>query len=127
MRNVVIVAVAVLLVVGTAVAVKGYFDYQESRYGYPVAYGQRGYGPGGSGGCSASGGSCCGGPGRGGAQQTDLKAIEKAALSYYAGRYGDGAVTVRVKDFGCHQEAYILKNGETVKRLSVNNGSIYEI
>jgi hypothetical protein len=126
MRNAVIVAVAFLLVVGTAVAVKGYFDYKESQYGYPVAYGRGGPGPDGYGGCSASGGSCCGGPGRGGAR-TDLKAIEKAAMGYYADKYGDRDVTVQVKDFGCHQEAYILKNGAMVKRLSVSNGSIYEI
>jgi hypothetical protein len=108
------------------VAVKGYFDYKEIRYGYPVAYGRGGPGPGGYRGCSASGGSCCGGDGRGGAR-TDVKAIEKAAMSYYADKFGDGDVTVQVKDFGCHQEAYILKNGAMVKRLSVSNGSIYEI
>jgi len=45
---------------------------------------------------------------------------------YYAEKLG-GPVTVEIKDFGCHQEAEVLKDGKLVKRLSISGGAVNEI
>jgi hypothetical protein len=120
MRTAVITVFAFLLVVGTAIAVKAYLEYGSPWFGS---------GPGESyGGCPASGGpgGCCG-RGRGGpGAATDIKAIESLASRYYAETYGDKEFTVEVRDYGCHQEAYIIKNGNAVKRLSISEGNVYE-
>ncbi len=124
MRTVVITVFAFLLVVGTAIAVKAYFGYGSPWFGSGPG---EGYGGGyGSGGCPASGGpgGCCA---RGPGAATDIKAIERLASRYYAETYGDKEFTVEVRDYGCHQEAYIIKNGAAVKRLSISGGNVYEI
>jgi len=108
---------AIILVAGTAVAVKTYIERNPS---YPPGYQQGayyGYGPGGcNGGCAIQG-----------AQGTDLEALKKLAADYYTTTYNETGFEVEVKDFGCHQEAYIIKNGEQVKRLSISGGNIYEV
>lgn len=45
----------------------------------------------------------------------------------YAEKFNDPRVMVRVKDFGCHMEADILKNGKMVKRVAIEGRSITEI
>lgn len=62
-----------------------------------------------------------------GAQDTSLEGIQKQAADYYMNMYRDRDFSVTVKDFGCHQEAYIIKNGNTVKTLSISGGKVYEI
>jgi len=88
-----------------------------------------GFGPG-SGYCRSRGGGCCGrGAGAQGAA-TDpavIEGIRKTAAEYYSGKYNDKDFTVEVKDFGCHQEAYIIKGGSEIKRLSISNGNVNEI
>lgn len=89
-----------------------------------------GYGPG-SGYCRSRGGGCCG-RGAGAQQGADsdpalIEGIKKAASDYYSGKYNDKDFSVEVRDFGCHQEAYIIKSGEQIKRLSISNGNINEI
>lgn len=89
-----------------------------------------GFGPG-SGYCRSRGGGCCGrGAGAQGAAATDpavIEGIKKTAGEYYSGKYNDKNFTVEVKDFGCHQEAYIFKDGAEIKRLSISNGNVNEI
>lgn len=124
MRTAVVTVFAFLLVAGTAIAMRAYLGY--SPPWFASAPGE-GYGGGyGSGGCPVSGGpgGCCA---RGPGAATDIKAVERLAFRYYTETYGDMDFTVEVKDFGCHQEAYILKNGTAVKRLSISGGRVYEM
>ena len=86
------------------------------------------------GGCpgSVGRGGCgnCGGQGitpQQGAQGSGLQAIEELASRYYSDTYGDNDFTVKVQDYGCHQEAYILKGGQPVKKLSISGGNVYEV
>jgi hypothetical protein len=72
---------------------------------------------------TGTGCSCCGS----GAQDTSIEGIQKQAANYYMNMYRDRDFSVTVKDFGCHQEAYIIKNGNTVKTLSISGGKVYEI
>ena len=78
-----------------------------------------------SGGCQASsssnGGSCCA---VGGADSS--VDVESAALAYYANTYGDSDVTVKVNDYGCHQEIEVIKDGNIVMTLGYN-GEFYEV
>jgi len=116
---------AIVLVAGTALAVKTYIyrnqafppGYQQAAY-----YGNQGYGYG-PGGCN---GNCSLQAGPGGAQGIDLEAVKKLAADYYTSTYKDTGFEVEVKDYGCHQEAYIIKNGTQVKRLTVSGGNVYE-
>lgn len=86
--------------------------------------GCRGSGPGGCGGCGRQGAA----PGPGGETQgNNLKAIEELAAKYYIDTYGDKDFEVKVQDYGCHQEAYILKGGKAIKKLSISGGSVYEV
>jgi len=118
--NVVIKSVAATKTAAEATGYNG--GYYAS--GQPAGYGQAG---GGSGGC---GGECCGTGGGGGgtlgnagqAGDSKLKQIEKAAIDWYAQQTGDRDVTAEVKDFGCHHEIDIKKNGKVVSELSFRNG-----
>ena len=107
--------------------------YQDFSYGAnKAAAGQqyggcRGAGPG-SGGCGGCGRAT--GPGQQGAQgdrSSGLKASEDLAYKYYSETYGEKDFTVEVQDFGCHQEAYIIKDGQPVKKLSISGGNVYEV
>lgn len=53
------------------------------------------------------------------------------ALDYYLEKYGDEVDTNDVKatlrNFGCHQEIHVFKDGKLVMRASYANGRIYEI
>lgn len=83
-------------------------------------YGCRGGGQGRCGGCARQGTT-------GDAQPTDMQNLKQSISEYYSGKYGDKDFEVKIKDFGCHQEAYIIKNGQPVKRFTINGGTIYEI
>lgn len=124
-----------LVLAGTAIAYtllaqdSGNAKYQDFSYNSNAAPTAQQYG-----GCpgSAGRGGCGGCGGRGiapgqGAQGSGLKAIEDLAARYYSETYGDNDFTVKVQDFGCHQEAYILKGGQPVKKLSISGGNVYEI
>ena len=74
------------------------------------------------GGC---GGSCCGGGPAAGATARAAQ-IESYLIDFYTKSIGP-TITVKVQDFGCHHEADILQNGEFVKRLSINGGTISDI
>ncbi|MDP2211945.1 MAG: hypothetical protein Q8J63_09450 [Candidatus Aquicultor sp.] len=83
-------------------------------------------------GTGACGGECCDAPAaqasasgsQTGAQvaSTDLAAIEKAAIDYYAEKTGDREVTAEAKSLGCHHEITIKKDGKAVTELSLRNG-----
>jgi len=122
-----------LILAGTAIAYNllaqdssaaKYRDFSASAYAAPA--GQYGGCPGsaGKGGCGG-----CGRPqgAEQGAQGSGIKAVEELAARYYSETYGDRDFTVKVQDFGCHQEAYIIKDGQPVKRLSISGGNVYEI
>ena len=77
---------------------------------------------------------CCGkGCGSGGPQSSQAApqlsktdAAIKAALTYYQQKYGDSAVSATAKDYGCHIEVTIVKEGQPIKTLTYVNGQIYE-
>lgn len=87
-------------------------------------------GSGGSGvlpGGGAGGGSGSGWPGIG-AGMLDVRALEQAALEVYRQQTGDtGRVEIRVRDFGCHVQAEIYKDGRLVKSYSYRQGQWQEI
>ncbi len=91
----------------------------------------------GSGGCSTGAGrGGCGGGGagvgcQGGGQGADtlqdpevIAAIEKSVSDYYLEKFRDSDFTVEVKDLGCHQEAYIIKDGSPILTFSVSGNNI---
>ncbi|MDI6816207.1 MAG: hypothetical protein QME41_03305 [Actinomycetota bacterium] len=81
-------------------------------------------------GAGACGGECCDAPAatpsgsQTGAQvaSSELVAIEKAAIDYYAEKTGDREVTAEAKSLGCHHEITIKKDGKAVTELSLRNG-----
>jgi len=56
-----------------------------------------------------------------------VERLRRLGLDFYAARYGDTAVQAQVRDFGCHQEIYILKDGQLVMRLAYQGGELYEL
>ncbi len=134
LRIFLVVLVSVLLVAGTSFALKklglGYEAPETAKQPSYARYAS--YAPGARpGGCSSSGcgvsagqgSSCC----SGGGTSLSLDQVKAGALKYYAAKYGDSDVTVEVKDYGCHQEAEIIKAGTVLKRLSINGNNISEI
>ncbi|MEW5921356.1 MAG: hypothetical protein AB1796_10525 [Bacillota bacterium] len=71
-----------------------------------------------------SGGSCCRVGGSPGATSEQL---QQQGLAYYASSTGETAEDAVVKNFGCHQEIFIYKDGELVMRLAYANGRLFEI
>jgi len=79
--------------------------------------------------------SCCTSPlAKGNLQNEDIplqsditNAAINAALAYYQQRYGDSTVTATAKDYGCHIEVTILKEGQPVKTLIYANGEILNL
>lgn len=142
-RLVLVVVVSVLLVAGTSFALKnlergggagqGRYNRVSTKYaglGKPAGYAGYGggctYSGGSGGGCNSSGpggSSCCGG---GGAPLSQDE-VRTGALRYYVEKYGDSDVTCEVKDYGCHMEAEILKDGNVVRKLSISGSRITEI
>jgi len=80
-----------------------------------------------SGGCGSGGGSggCCasGTTNQSSAQQSP----EDIASAYYIEKTGDSDFEVVVEDFGCHQVADIVKNGNVVMKLQIQGGQVTEI
>jgi hypothetical protein len=119
-KLVALMILAVSLVAASALAIQKYAGFEK-----PNLFGFNSVSAPGSPGCaccSKNGASRGDGPGL-----SPLEAAKRTALEYYSARYGDRDVAVEVKDFGCHMEAYILKNGTVVKRLNMANGNIDEI
>lgn len=69
-----------------------------------------------------AGGSCCS---TGGADSS-VDDVESAALAYYVDTYGDSDVTIKVNDYGCHQEIEVIKGGNVIMTLGYN-GEVYEL
>ncbi|MFC1769423.1 hypothetical protein ACFLZI_00075 [Nitrospirota bacterium] len=83
--------------------------------------------PPGSGGCGSGGGGAAGCGGSGAAASPELiNNIKTSINEYYNGKLGSD-FTVEVRDFGCHQEAYVLIDGKAVKKLSISGSRISEI
>jgi hypothetical protein len=59
-------------------------------------------------------------------QPTKTDAAINAAIAYYHQKYGSTQVTATAKDFGCHMEVTIFKEGKPVMTLTYLNGQIYE-
>ncbi|AOY77468.1 hypothetical protein [Clostridium formicaceticum] len=55
--------------------------------------------------------------------------LSQIALEYYVENYGDDGQEVRavVRNFGCHQEIHIYKDGELVMKVTYANGQVYEL
>ena len=87
----------------------------------------------------ASCGCCAGGAGgfsfwgRGGSSSAggsapDLQSLQQAALDLYRRQTGDtGPVQVQVRDFGCHLQADVYKDGRLVKSYTYRYGQWQEI
>jgi len=121
-------SITVLVIAVSAVGVMAYRQYSGSyapQQGYGATAAGYGYGYGS---CPASGGSgsCCNN-GYGGTSAKDLEAVKDLAAKYYSSTYGGTDFSVEVKDFGCHQEAYVVKEGEVLKRLSISGGRVSEV
>lgn len=63
----------------------------------------------------------------GGGAAVSEEQLRRLGLEYYAARYGDAAVEAQVRNFGCHQEIFILKDGQLVLRLAYRRGELYEL
>ena len=94
--------------------------------------------PGGNcGGCSGSAqagqagqagiSGCTGGGCGSGTGKVDMEALKAGVVQTYAQATGESGFEVRIQDFGCHQEASILRDGQEVKRFSISGGRLYEI
>lgn len=86
--------------------------------------------PCGSGGSS----SCAGGSGGCGGQAISPEVnsvrndqIKSYIYNYYSQKLGDQEITVKVQDYGCHQEATVAKGDKIIKRLSVSGNNISEL
>ncbi len=62
----------------------------------------------------AGGGYCCGGAAPAVGGSVGYKQLERAAINWYVQNYGDADVMAEIKDFGCHQQINILKDGKVV-------------
>jgi hypothetical protein len=77
----------------------------------------RGQGQNASSGC---GGGCGSGAG------TNLEELKVYIYQNYAPALGED-IQVDIRDYGCHQEVDVIKDGQVVKRLVVSGGYITEI
>ncbi len=53
--------------------------------------------------------------------------LQQQGLEYYASSTGETADNATVRNFGCHQEILIYKDGEQVMRIGYTFGRLYEI
>lgn len=108
LKNYVIIALLAVLVFG------GVNSYLSARSG--------------SGSGSGSGPGCGGCVTAGYAAASSEEQLRRLALEYYAANYGDDtAVEAEVRDFGCHQEIYIFKDGQLIKRFAYWRGELSEL
>jgi len=56
--------------------------------------------------------------------QARLEMIRTYFVDYYTGKKGLAGITVEVESFGCHEEATIKQNGETIARFSISGKNI---
>ncbi|MBL7170011.1 MAG: hypothetical protein ISS48_03255 [Candidatus Aenigmarchaeota archaeon] len=118
------------------IAKTGNYLRTRNTYGYPIPQEINNYNepPGGTCGGSSGCGCGCGGPGTAKSKtKVDTKSTgdrikdaENAGYKYYIDKYGDSDVEAVAKDYGCHLEVGILKDGQLVKRLGYSSGSVYE-
>lgn len=80
------------------------------------SYARSGGGIGGCGGCATDSGNAV----------YSEEELRRLGLEYYAANYGDFDVEAVLRDFGCHQEIHIYKNGQLVKRIVYLDGKLYE-
>lgn len=121
------------VVIRSVTASRNTVGYQSSGYasGQPVAngYGGSGNAPGN---CGGTCGNCQGGQVAGSGQTSGsdqaidnkFSQLEKFAIDWYTKNYGDSNVTAEVRDFGCHQQITIKKDGRAIKELSYRNGQL---
>lgn len=143
--SVLFVCVTLVLAAATVFAVQNYSALTEKRSDVssvkdeisPQAYdaAAAGSGCGGAGGCSVSGASGCGSGASGGCgapadpavARQRVESIQSYLYAYFSKAFNDPAISVEVDDFGCHQEASVLKDGKIIKRLSISGNTISEI
>lgn len=77
-------------------------------------------------GCDASSGGC-GGPVDPAQSARRIDSIKGYLTDYYTNGRGLSEVSVKVEDFGCHQEATVLAGGRVVEKLSISGNSITRI
>ncbi|SES98872.1 hypothetical protein SAMN05660297_01110 [Natronincola peptidivorans] len=57
--------------------------------------------------------------------------LNQMAVEYYLDKYGQEAgaeeITTNTRNFGCHREIYVYRDGELVMRMGYANGRMYEI
>ncbi len=53
--------------------------------------------------------------------------LQQQGLEYYTSNTGETAGDAVVRNFGCHQEILIYKDGEQVMRIGYTFGRLYEI
>jgi hypothetical protein len=134
--NVVAIAAALILLLGALGYRAGLFESSPASASFGQDGGQAavqasgGCGPGGcptgpgtrTGGCGGPGGGCGSSSG-----PVDIKALQRYVADAYAKATDDTGFDVVIKDFGCHQEAGIIKDGKTLRRLAISGGRIYEL
>ncbi len=69
--------------------------------------------------------SCCG-HAPGSASHGDGKSAADAGIRYWWEKYGDGPVTARTTDYGCHIQVDIVKGNRIVRSLKYQGGAISE-
>ncbi|UCG38300.1 MAG: hypothetical protein JSV00_08915 [bacterium] len=81
-----------------------------------------------SGGCGASASGGCGSAASSPeAARERLEKIQAYLTDYYTKKLGGSDIKVQVQDYGCHQEATVLKGAQVVDRLSISGNSITRI
>jgi hypothetical protein len=87
-----------------------------------------GGGPGKVGENAGSRNCCCNGSGvEDKVSVSENDRVKRLVYEEYAKKLNDTAITVEVNDLGCHMEVSVLKDGKTLKQLSVSEGVIQEI
>lgn len=97
---------------------EGYSQYSDTQYsaGYVSNTGT-----------SGAGGGCCSAGGGGAA--TDLTTVQAEGLAFYQEKYNSATdnVSAEAKDYGCHVQCDIVKDGKVIKSFSYQNGQFNEI
>jgi len=69
---------------------------------------------------------CCTGKAAG--QQANLMAIKKASIDFYRRKYRDvSTVQAQVRDYGCHVQCDIIKDGKVIRSFSYRDGKFEEL
>ena len=100
--------------------------YSQSASGSECG-GTSGCGVAGASGCGSSSSGGCGAPSDPAVSKRRVEGIQNYLYAYFSEKLGDPGITIKVDDYGCHQEASVLKDGKIIKRLSISGNSISEI